>query len=146
MYFIDLSTTSHPCPCGCGSSLQLVQGGFEYGDNSNVAFRTALLDCQALGPHVFTQLGSGAWDGKSPGTWWTTLHTWIDDSNLVTRVVDPAESPLARELAPEGLLLSRAEVLAQGGAREWACEVAGEISVHHEAISSFILSRYDERR
>lgn len=104
-------------------------------------FRSALLDCGTVGPQVFTQLGSGAWDGEAAETWWTTLHTWIESGNLSTQVVDPIESPLVQALAPNGRLLSRADVESQGGALDWACEVAYEICVEHDQISLFILSK-----
>lgn len=141
MPFVHLSTATHSCPCGCNSPLRLLEGGFEYGERSNVAFRTALMDCRTTGPHVFTQLGSGAWDGEAPETWWTTIHTWIETGNLVTRVVDPVESPFTQALAPAGRLLSRADLKLQNGAMDWACEVAYDISVEHDQISSFILSK-----
>ena len=105
-------------------------------------FRSALMDCGTVGPQVFMQLGSGAWDGEAPETWWTTLHTWIESGNLSTQVVDPIESPLVQALAPNGRLLSRADVESQGGALDWACEVAYEICVEHDQISSFILSKF----
>ena len=99
------------------------------------------MDCYTTGPHVFTQVGSGAWDGEAPETWWTTVHTWIESGNLITRVVDPVESPLVQALAPTGRLLSRADVESRSGALDWACEVAYDISVEHDQISSFILSK-----
>jgi hypothetical protein len=101
------------------------------------------MDCDTAGPRVFTQIGSGAWDDNASGTWWTTLHTWTEGGNLVTRVVEPVESPLAQALAPDGRLLSRADIMAQGGAMDWACEVAYQISVEHEEVFSFILSKSD---
>lgn len=141
MPFVHLTTATHSCPCGCNSPLRLLEGGFEYGERSNVAFRTALMDCRTTGPHVFMQLGSGAWEGEAPETWWTTVHTWIESGNLVTRVVDPVESPLAQALAPAGRLLSRADVQSQNRAMDWASEVAYDISVEHDQIASFILSK-----
>lgn len=141
MPIVKQSWTFHSCPCGCGKSLRLLQGGFEYGNGSNVLFRTALVACQASEPHVWTQIGSGPWDGSDSGTWWVTLLTRVEDGNLATSITEPPDAPFDALVVDSGRMLTRDQVLEQPGAKEWACEVVYGLSVEHQDISSFVLGQ-----
>ena len=127
------------CPCGCGQSIKFLSGILNYEISRRAVFRTCLLQCKENGPHVWSQLGTGPWIENDARDCWVTLHTWVHDENLITRVEDPENSPFPNTYENDERLLTRQEVLAQAGGKEWAFATHDILTAEHDAISSFIL-------
>ncbi|MFZ6758751.1 hypothetical protein ACO0K9_16215 [Undibacterium sp. Ji50W] len=131
------------CPCGCGQSASLLSGSFNYTTDRYVVFRTVLLQCDEGGAHVWSILRSGPWFKDDKRDCWLTLHTWINEKNLATRIEDPENSPFSKLFLFTERLLTREEVLLQPGGKEWAFRVHGGLIVKHKEISAFLLKLTD---
>ncbi|APW41771.1 hypothetical protein RS694_03885 [Rhodoferax saidenbachensis] len=69
------------------------------------------------------------------------MHTRVQDGNLATSITEPTDAPFSALIAASGRMLTRAQVLEQVGAKEWACEVVYGLTVEHQDISSFVLGQ-----
>ena len=135
----DLKSTKHDCPCGCGNGIDILEGRYEYQTGSNAIFRSALFPCKRGEPHVWTQLGTGPWIEGDARDCWITLHTWADSENLSTNIAEHSESPFKVLFETKERTLTREEVFAQPGGKEWAFEVNDALNANHQAISEFLL-------
>jgi hypothetical protein len=141
METIERSTSvAQECPCGCGQQSRVLSGKFNYEPDQHVAFRTILLKCSENGPHVWSLLETGQWFDDDNRNCCVTLHTWVQNDNLVTRVEDFGESPLVKLFEFSERLLTREEVLSHPGGKEWAFKVHDKLEIEHNEISTFILS------
>jgi hypothetical protein len=141
MPFSNLKSTEHACPCGCGSNIDIVEGRYEYQESCNVVFRSALFPCKSGEQHVWTQLGSGPWNEGDSRDCWITLHTWADSENLSTNLAEHSDSPFIVLFETKERTLTREEVFAQPGGKEWAFEVNDALNTKHQAISGFLLGQ-----
>jgi hypothetical protein len=135
----EAASESRSCQCGCGQEARLLSGKFSYKVGRYAVFRTILLKCNESGPHVWSLLGKGSWFEDDNRDCWLTLHTWVKEDNLVTRVENPEDSPFPKLFEFSERLLTREEVLSQEGGKEWAFEVHDSLQTEHGDISTFIL-------
>ena len=124
------------CRCGCAQVFPLFTGLLRYEADSTVAFRAAHLFHS--GPHLWLLLGSGAWLKNDSRGCWVTLHTWLADGNVIARIEEPQESPFSDADVFGERRLSRAEVLAQEGALNWAIERRDDLVQLHEPTRNFL--------
>jgi hypothetical protein len=67
------------------------------------------------------------------------MHLYLDDDgNVVTRIEDPEQSPLWPSRNQAHRYLSREEVLAQNGAKEWAIGRRLDFENHHSPTGQFL--------
>ena len=113
-------------------------GTLRYSGDYEVVFVAAHLVHGDSGPHVWFMLGSGPWFEDARNCW-VTMHLYIDDDdNVVTRIEDPEESPLWPSRNREFRYLSREEVLAKDGAKEWAIGRRLDFENHHSPTEQFL--------
>ena len=127
------------CPCGTGHEFQVFWGSLRYSPDYEVKFVAAHLEHSDSGPHVWFLLGSGPWVQGDDRNCWVTMHLYLDDQeNVITRIEDPEESPLWSSRNLEYRYLTREEVLAQNGAKEWAIGRRLDFEYHHLPTKQFL--------
>jgi hypothetical protein len=117
-----ISEKSVPCPCGCGNNMALFTGMLLYGQDNRVAVMAAHFAHCPDGPSMWLQLGSGAWFAGDGRDCWTTLHMWVRDKEVVTRIEEPQDSPFWVNRDESSRYLTRDEVLSRQGGRDWAID------------------------
>ena len=90
------------------------------------------------GPHVWMLFGSGPWFQGDKRNCWVTLHLWATETDVVTRIEDPSESPFWPSHPESERYLTRDEVLSQEGGKEWAIERRLDFERHHDETSAFL--------
>jgi hypothetical protein len=89
-------------------------------------------------PHLWLLLGTGSWiDGEAMGSW-ITVHSWIGDGQIIARVEDPEGSPFKDADAFDERFLTRSEVFAQPGGKEWVFRCHDLIVQNHQSVSRFL--------
>lgn len=126
------------CPCGCEQPVPVYIGTLHYGEENFVNFTVTHMEQCSSGPHVWLMLGSGSWFADDDRNCWVTLHLYSDKENIITRVSDPKDSPFWRWKVDDDRYLSRDEVLAQDGGKEWAIERRLDFEEHHSATAQFL--------
>ena len=124
------------CPCGCGQQYPLLMGVLRYGESSEALFVAALMHGKSEAPHLWTLLGTGPWFDNDTRGCWVTLHSWLADGNINSRVEDPSLSPFSDEDACDERRLLRDEVLGQKGAPEWAFERRQQLVAELPVVAS----------
>jgi hypothetical protein len=135
----DVISETQQCPCGCGQVFPVFFGSLRYNPDYELKFVAAhLVHCDS-DPHVWFLLGSGPWFQGDDRNCWVTMHLYVDDDgNVVTRIEDPEESPLWPSRNQAYRYLSREEVLAQNGAKEWAIGRRLDFENHHSPTGQFL--------
>jgi hypothetical protein len=135
----DVLADTMQCHCGCGQEFPVFFGRLRYSDDYELVFVAAHLVHGNSGPHVWFTLGSGPWFDDDNRNCWVTMHIYVDDDdNVVTRIEDPEESPFWPSRNQEYRYLSREEVLALDGAKDWAIGRRLHFVNHHSATSQFL--------
>ena len=135
----DVISETRQCLCGCGQVFPVFWGNLRYNTDYEVKFVAAHLVHRDSGPHVWFLLGSGPWFQGDDRNCWVTMHLYVDDDgNVVTRIEDPEESPLWPSRNQAYRYLSREEVLAQDGAKEWAIGRRLDFENHHSPTEQFL--------
>ena len=135
--FETLGTVQRNCPCGCEQMYPVYWGRMTYGAYGEFVFAVAHLRHRNGGPHAWLQLGSGPWfDDDRPCL--ITLHVYVDDSNILTSIQDPQESPFWPPPDAGPRLLTRAEVLSREGGKEWAVARRLDLERHHPPTAQFL--------
>jgi len=136
---ISVKASTIVCTCGCGRTYPLYSGLLGYGSGSQVAFRAAHFSHPTQTQHLWLLLGSGSWFAGDERGCWLILDSWINDAELIARIEDSDHSPFKSADIFDERFLTRAEVLAQTGALEWAIERRDDIVREHEETGRFIL-------
>lgn len=129
------------CPCGCEQKVPVFVGELRYLGENFVNFAVTHMEHCSSGPHVWLALGTGPWFADDERNCWVTLHLYTDDENVVTRISDPEDSPFWRWRRDADRYLTRDEVLAQAGGKEWAIDRRLDFEEHHRATGDFLHRR-----
>ena len=132
----SISAEKRTCGCGCGQVFPLYTGLLAYQPKGSVAFRIAHLFHSNL--HLWVLLGSGPWFAHDSRGCWVTLHTWIAEGKVIGKIGEPHDSPFTDADAFGERRLSRAEVLAQAGALDWAIARRDELVQLHDPTRDFL--------
>lgn len=134
---IDLETRI--CPCGCNQEVPVYVGKLRYGSDNFTEFAVTHMEHCSSGPHVWLVLGTGPWFADDDRNCWLTLHLHSDGENIATRISDPEDSPFWRWNTDDDRYLTRNEVFAQNGGKEWAIDRRLDFERHHRATSEFLI-------
>jgi hypothetical protein len=134
----SVTDSSHLCPCGCGNTFPVYSGRVRYGADLSASFSVAhILHCPD-GATAWLHLRSGSWFDDDDRNCWVTMQLFADSENVVTTIRDPESSPLWPSRDHSERYLSRAEVLAQNGGKEWAINCRLGIEEHHAPTQQFL--------
>ncbi len=128
----------HECPCGCGNSFPIYSGRLNYGQEQSIRFSVAhMLHC-SKGATAWLHLCSGSWFADDDRNCWVTMQLWADKNEVATTIKDPQESPLWLARAASDRYLTREEVLAQQGGKNWAIDRRLEIEEQHAETRQYL--------
>jgi hypothetical protein len=98
----------------------------------------AVLSC--CGPVLlcWLLLGTGSWLENEPRGSWIIVHSWVENRQIIARIKGPERSPFTSDDAFEERLLSREEVFAQPGGKEWVFRCHDLIVENHPEVSGFL--------
>lgn len=134
----QISSELRICPCGCGQSFPIFSGSLRYNPEQIALFKAAHMQHCDSGPHIWLLIGSGPWFNGDERDCWVTLHLWVKEAEVITRIEDPNESPFWPSHSDEERYLTREEVLSQDGGKEWAINRRLDFEKHHEETAAFI--------
>ncbi len=126
------------CPCGCERSFPRHSGMLHYSASGQAVYRAHLLEETIGEPHLWLLLGTGSWLEDEPLGSWITVHSWTGNGQATARIEDPEKSPFTCEDSFEERLLTREEVLAQPGGKEWVFRCYDLIVENHPEVSRFL--------
>jgi hypothetical protein len=109
-----------------------------YGPDQTVLFKAAHMQHFSSGPHVWVLFGSGPWFEGDQRDCWVTLHLWATETDVVTRIEDPSESPFWASHQESERYLTREEVLSREGGKEWVIGRRLDFVSHHNMTNAFL--------
>lgn len=136
--FTNQKADQWQCPCGCERSFPRHTGMLHYSESGEAVYRAHLLEEAKGEPHLWLLLGTGSWLEDEPLGSWIAVHSWIGNGQITARVEDPEKSPFTSGDVFEERLLTRDEVFAQPGGREWVFLCHDLIVENHPEVSRFL--------
>ena len=107
-----------PCNCGRDHDMKIIRGVFNYADGSNTIFCVGLIEHQD-DRHVWVSFITGEWPGTNEEDCFVTSHVWLTSDNRIMRIEDSSSSPFEAEEVFDCYPVTREQVLAQNGAKDW---------------------------
>ena len=107
-----------PCNCGRDHDMKIIRGVFNYADGSNTIFCVGLIEHQD-DRHVWVTFITGEWPGTNEEDCFVTSHVWLTPDNRIMRIEDSSSSPFDSEEVFDCFPVTREQVLAQDGAKDW---------------------------
>ncbi|MCC2616337.1 MULTISPECIES: hypothetical protein [Alteromonadales] len=98
--------------------MKIIRGVFNYADGSNTIFCVGLIEHQD-DRHVWVSFITGEWPGTNEEDCFVTSHVWLTPDNRIMRIEDSSSSPFDAEEVFDCFPVTREQVLAQDGAKDW---------------------------
>ena len=125
------------CACGVDHQIKIIRGMFHYSDSSHTAFCVALIENQNE-RHIWVSFITGEWPGTNKPDCFVTSHIWSDTENRVMKIENSAISPFTAEDTFDSYPVTRDQVLAQEGAKEWFIKTYLELFEIDTEIGGYI--------
>jgi len=123
------------CPCGCERKVSKLSGQIKM-DNS-VPYYSAFLMNDGNGPNLWVMLHTGSWEPYKEDCA-IIIQSIKEKEGLRSYLSDQNESPWKNQDI-EGLhFLSRDEVLAQKGGKEWVFEIHDYFVENQNEVAKFV--------
>lgn len=106
------------CNCGEDHEIKIILGIFHYGEVNNVVFSVALIE-HSKERHVWVSFITGEWPETNHDDCYVTSHIWANSEGRVMEIEDSSSSPFEEKDVFESFPVTREQVLAQEGAKEW---------------------------
>jgi hypothetical protein len=126
------------CPCGCERKVPLITGVIET-EGACPFFRAYLMN-DGSGANMWLMLHTGPWEGFQKDCA-VIIHSVVEDEGITSNLKSQSASPWKEVSIEELHFLSRKEVLAQDGAKDWVFETYEYFSKGVEEVDSFLRER-----
>lgn len=107
-----------PCNCGRDHDMKIIQGMFFYAENSSTAFCVGLIEHQN-DKHVWISFVTGEWPGTDQSDCYVTAHLWLTPDDRIMKIEDSANSPFDNDEVFGCYPVTREQVMAVNGAKDW---------------------------
>ena len=136
-YIENRKEHNRPCNCGRDHDMKIVRGIFNYAEGSNTIFCVGLIEHQN-DRHVWISFITGEWPGTNKADCFVTSHVWLTPENRIMKIVDSSSSPFEKEEVFNCYPVTRDQVLAQRGAKEWFIKTYQALFECDSEISNYI--------
>jgi hypothetical protein len=107
-----------PCNCGRDHDLKIIRGVFHYSDTNHTVFCVGLIE-HHRDQHVWVSFITGEWPNTQEADCYVTSHIWSSAEGRIMKIEDSSSSPFEAEDVFECYPVTREQVLAVAGAKEW---------------------------
>ncbi len=136
-YIKNRKESFRQCNCGEDHLIRIIQGMFHYAEDNNVAFCVALIDHQNE-KHVWVSFITGEWPNTNHKDCYVSSHIWSNEEDRIMKIKDSSSSPFKSEDVFDCFPVSREQVLAVDGAKEWFITTYLDLFAIDKEIGGFI--------
>lgn len=126
-----------PCNCGRDHQIKIVQGLFHYGETHEAIFCAGLVNHQE-NRHVWISFVVGDWPNTGETDCYVTADVWLNREGQTMRIEDSNASPFDATDVAQAYPVTRDQVLAVDGAKEWIIDTYLSLFEQDEEINSFL--------
>ena len=136
-YIENRSESFRKCDCGKDHDIKIINGMFYYIESNYVAFCVALIE-HSKERHVWVSFITGEWPETNHEDCYVTSHIWSNPEGRIMLIEDSSSSPFSEKDICESYPVTREQVLAQEGAKEWFIETYLSLFEVDEEIGEYI--------
>jgi len=126
-----------PCDCGRDHDMKIIRGIFNYAESSNVIFCVGLIEHQD-DRHVWVSFITGEWPGTGQQDCFVTSHIWLTPENRIMKIKDSSSSPFNNDETFDCYPVTREQVFAQDGAKDWFIATYLSLFEHDNEIGEYL--------
>ena len=115
------STKTRKCNCGLGHTTEIITGIYHYTDKNYVGYIASLTEHDGE-MHLWLGFIIGEWEGVKNPSCCILIHLYIVEDNLHMDIGKGDYSPFSNDEMFDSQVITRDQVLAQPGAKEWLIE------------------------
>jgi hypothetical protein len=98
--------------------MKIIRGMYHYSEQSYTGFCVGLIEHHQE-KHVWVSFITGEWPGTEQEDCYVTAHVWLTPENRIMRIEDSSSSPFEAEEVFECYPVTRDQVMAVEGAKDW---------------------------
>ena len=117
-YIENKKESFRKCNCGKDHDIKIIHGRFHYSEENHVGIVVALIEHEE-DRHVWVSFITGEWPRTNHDDCYVTAHIWANPEGRVMEIKDSSSSPFFENEVYECYPVTREQVLAQEGAKEW---------------------------
>lgn len=136
-YIESRKETFRPCNCGREHDMKIIRGIFHYAGESSTAFCVGLIEHYEE-KHVWVSFMTGEWPGTDQSDCYVTAHVWLTPDNRIMRVEDSSISPFENKEVFDSYPVSREQVMAVDGAKDWIINTYLQLFDIDEEIGGYL--------
>jgi hypothetical protein len=118
----SVSSYLRQCNCGRNHEIEIIRGTLHYAKANETIFCAGLLEHQNE-KHIWLSFITGEWPNTNQPDCCVTIHVWVSNGEQIMRIESGSSSPFNAEDIFECYPVTREQVLAVNGAKEWAVKV-----------------------
>ena len=131
------SETSRKCNCSEDHEIKIINGIFHYSGENHVCAAIALIEHFGQ-KHIWVSPITGEWPGTGHEDCYVTSHIWTSDSEKMMHIEDSLASPFTSSEIFDFYPVTREQVLAQEGAKEWFIDTYLALFESDKEIGGFL--------
>ena len=117
--------------------MKIIRGMFHYGEGQSTAAFAGLIEHDD-DRHVWLSFLTGEWPGTNAPDCQVSAHIWRSSDELIMRIEDSTSSPFEAAEVFDSYPVSRDQVLAVDGGKEWFIDTYLKLFESDAEIGSFI--------
>ena len=110
---------------------------FHYSSSDHTAYCVALID-HADEKHIWVSFITGEWPNTGNPDCYVTYHVWSNSDGIIMEIKDSAESPFEKGEVFDSYPVTRDQVLAVDGAKEWVINTYLQLFENDSEVGTFI--------
>jgi len=139
-YIENRNETLRKCNCGEDHQIKIISGMFHYSEENHVGAKIALIEHNNE-KHIWISFITGEWPNTGHEDCYVTSHIWSDDEGRIMRIEDSSSSPFTNNEIYDCYPVTREQVLAQEGAKDWFIKTYLALFEGDEEVQRYIEQR-----
>jgi hypothetical protein len=127
------------CKCGRDHENKFIRGMFKYSDEDETAFCLAMLEHQNE-RHIWLSFITGEWPNTNQEDCAVTCHIYTNEKGRVFTIQNGEDSPFSNDDIFDCYQVTREQVLAVNGAKEWFIDTYLSLFKTDEEIGNYLVA------
>jgi len=138
-YIENRNVTNRICNCGDDHEIKIIRGMLHYSEDGFAGFCAGLLEDKDS-KHVWLSLITGEWPGTGQSDCYITADIWTNSEGRTMKIEDSRNSPFEPSEVFDSFPVSREQVIAVEGAKEWFIDTYLKLFEVDKEIGGYLTS------
>jgi len=136
-YLENRNSKYRPCNCGRDHNMKIIRGRFHYSENSHCGCCVGLIEHQGE-RRIWVSFITGEWPGTDQPDCYVTAEIWHSNEDRIMKIEDSSTSPFEKEEVFNCYPVTREQVLAVDGAKDWFINTYLELFSIESEIENYL--------